>query len=146
MGGGTTAASKRRVGGHSRVGRAAPGWLVRYDARRLWRQPVTPHRLVRRARLAERRLIRGGTATRWQQPRAHTNLPVPDDGPQNAKLRDGRIDIKRLQQVDDDGLDYRSPCSRRSILSAAATSLSHFPNGICRSLPSAGIVTRSKSR
>ena len=55
--------------------------------------------------LAERRLIRGGTATRWQQPRAHTNLPVPDDGPQNAKLRDGRIDIKRLQQVDDDGLE-----------------------------------------
>jgi hypothetical protein len=30
---------------------------------------------------------------------------VPDDGPQNAKLRDGRIDIKRLQQVDDDGLE-----------------------------------------
>ena len=26
-------------------------------------------------------------------------------GPQNAKLRDGLIDIKRLQQVDDDGLE-----------------------------------------
>ena len=39
------------------------------------------------------------------QPRAHTNLPVPDDSPQNAKLRNRRIDIKRLQQVDDDGLE-----------------------------------------
>jgi len=30
-------------------------------------------------------------------------------GPQNAKLRDGRIDIKRLQQVDDDGLELWEP-------------------------------------
>jgi hypothetical protein len=36
------------------------------------------------------------------QPRAHTDLPVPDDGPQNVKLRDGRIDIKLRQQVDDE--------------------------------------------
>jgi hypothetical protein len=34
---------------------------------------------------------------RKRSPRAHTNLPVPDDGPQNANLRDGGIDIKRLQ-------------------------------------------------
>jgi hypothetical protein len=30
-------------------------------------------------------------------------------GPQNAKLRDGLIDIKRLQQVDDDGLELWEP-------------------------------------
>ncbi len=30
-------------------------------------------------------------------------------GPQNAKLRDGFIDIKRLQQVDDDGLELWEP-------------------------------------
>jgi hypothetical protein len=30
-------------------------------------------------------------------------------GPQNAKLRDGFIDIKRLQRVDDDGLELWEP-------------------------------------
>ena len=30
-------------------------------------------------------------------------------GPQNAKLRDGLIDIRRLQQVDDDGLELWEP-------------------------------------
>jgi hypothetical protein len=80
---------------------------------------------------------RGGTATRWQESAAPRPYQLARagrlHGPQNAKLRDGRIDIKRLQRVDDDGLELwepvfkpKFPLSRKKI----EVHLVHFSKGL----------------
>lgn len=87
-------------------------------------------------------------------------------GPQNAKLRDDLIDIKRLQQVDDDGLELwepvfkaRFPLSRSDIaaafsewhlllpaLSLDSYTIEEFFNSLIAAQPALRVARVDKSR
>jgi hypothetical protein len=90
--------------------------------------------------------IEGRIAAALEHAAPHTSAEIyllRVGGPQNAKIRDGILDVKRLQQVDANGLELWEPVLKLNSRSGKTMLLRLFWNGSCHFPDLAEKPTRS---